>query len=250
MAIISFYFRAHDRRRTEHSTCDDHLSRMFLTITHYVAQAHDPVKGWPTGLRDGLEALEETKTAHLPRDVCLGIGLPIVLSMASAQHVALGVCNNSDGNIVSIDLDPREKLVPVGAVGYRVVRLAYPPVRVVIFIQTAYDAGLHLEPLNRGEIAIGAETRSFDTTGLHDRLFSFKRTQLPLLPGHLSSVYRAQVRPFALLNLATCLCLLSLFDQIRSPFFFLIAILSLLDATSAFPSSILICLLSRSCTAL
>lgn len=98
---------------------------------------------------------------------------------------------------MSIDLDPRE-IVPdpaSGPVGYRVVHLVYPPVRVVIFIKTAYDAGLHLERfgLNRGEIAVGVESRTFDVEGLHRRLFNFKRSQMPLLPGHLSSVYRAQV---------------------------------------------------------
>ena len=67
------------------------------TLSFCLLQAHDQLKGWPTGLRDGLGRLEETKTAHLPRVVCLGIGLPVVLSKPSGQHVALGVCNNSDG---------------------------------------------------------------------------------------------------------------------------------------------------------
>lgn len=43
-----------------------------------------------------MELLEETKTAHLPRSVWLGIGLPIVLTKTD-QLVAVGVCNNSDG---------------------------------------------------------------------------------------------------------------------------------------------------------
>lgn len=98
------------------------------------------------------------------------------------------------GTIISIDLDAREVDTNSGSAGYRVVRLVYAPVRIVIFIRTAYDAGLHLENLNRGEIAVGPETRAFEVSGLHKRLFCFKRTQIPLLPGHLSSVYRAQVR--------------------------------------------------------
>ena len=40
---------------------------------------------------------------------------------------------------------------------------------------------------------MGIETRTFDVTGLHEKKYTFKRAQLPLLPGHLSSVYRAQV---------------------------------------------------------
>lgn len=44
-----------------------------------------------------MEKLEETKTAHLPRLVCLGVGLPVVLSKPTGQLVAVGVCNNSDG---------------------------------------------------------------------------------------------------------------------------------------------------------
>lgn len=97
---------------------------------------------------------------------------------------------------MDIDLDPRELDVQDQDTGYRVVNLRYPPVRVVIFVQTAYDAGLHLPGLNRGELVCGPETRSFGVKGLHDREFTFKRTQVPLLPGHLSSVYRAQVWDF------------------------------------------------------
>lgn len=44
-----------------------------------------------------MEQLEETKTAHLPRFVCLGVSLPVVLSKPTGQLVAVGVCNNSDG---------------------------------------------------------------------------------------------------------------------------------------------------------
>lgn len=98
------------------------------------------------------------------------------------------------GVIVSIDLDRREVVVDDGSVGYRVVHLVYPPTKVVIFIQSAYDAGLHIPPFKRGEIAVSVETRTFEVTGLHEKLYVFKRAQIPLLPGHLSSVYRAQVR--------------------------------------------------------
>lgn len=109
------------------------------------------------------------------------------------------------GTIVSIDLDPREVVASNHSGGYRVVRLEFPPTRVVIFLPSAYDAGLHIPPLNRGEIPVvpvGVETRSFEVTGLHDRIYTFKRAQLPLLPGHLSSVYRAQVSLFHLLLLS------------------------------------------------
>lgn len=157
------------------------------------------------------------------RLVWLGIGLPIVLTR-TAQLVAVGVCNNSggkfslpnccpplysstyphlhyypylyplliasidtlfhlvSGTIVNIDLDPREVVNNDNSGSYRVVHLVYPPTRVVIFMQSAYDAGLHTPPFNRGEIVVGVESRTF------------KRAQLHLLPGHLSSVYRAQVR--------------------------------------------------------
>lgn len=97
------------------------------------------------------------------------------------------------GTIVSIDLDRREIVDSSPSSGYRVVHLVYPPTRVVIFIQSAFDAGLRIPPFNRGEIAVGVETRAFEVKGLHERLYVFKRAQLPLLPGHLSSVYRAQV---------------------------------------------------------
>ena len=98
------------------------------------------------------------------------------------------------GTIVSIDLDPREVISATSSTGYRVVHLVYPPTRVVIFIQSAYDAGLHIPPFHRGEIAVGVETRTFEVKGLHNKLYAFKRAQLPLQPGHLSSVYRAQVK--------------------------------------------------------
>lgn len=97
------------------------------------------------------------------------------------------------GTIVSIDLDPRELVADNNPHDFRVVHLEYPPTRIVIFLQSAYDAGLHIPPFNRGEIVIGVESRTFDVTGLHGKIYTFKRTQLPLLPGHLSSVYRAQV---------------------------------------------------------
>ncbi|CAM9365674.1 unnamed protein product, partial [Pylaiella littoralis] len=58
--------------------------------------AHDPANPWPNGLREGTKNLEESKTEHLPRVVCLGIGLPIVLSKPTDQLVGLGICNNSD----------------------------------------------------------------------------------------------------------------------------------------------------------
>lgn len=97
------------------------------------------------------------------------------------------------GVIVSIDLDPREVVDDNSPGGYRVVRLVYPPSRVVVFIQPAFDAGLHIPLLKRGEVAVGVETRMFEVNWQHDKLFASKRAQLPLLPGHLSSVYRAKV---------------------------------------------------------
>lgn len=123
------------------------------------------------------------------------IAYPLLLSLLNSRIFA--------GVIVSVDLDPRESVTDEGG-GYRVVELRFPPVRVVIFLQTAYDAGVQLPGLARGEIAVGAETRSYTVSGLHDRKFFVKRTQIPLLPGHLSSVYRAQVRFFSLDSVARC----------------------------------------------
>lgn len=102
-------------------------------------------------------------------------------------------CHLLSGTIVRIDLDPRELLTDDNPGGYRVVHLVYPSTRVVIFLQSAYDAGLHIPPFNSGEIVVGVESRTFEVTGLRDKIYTFRRTQLPLLPGHLSSVYRAQV---------------------------------------------------------
>lgn len=70
---------------------------LYTCLQRFASQVPDPLKDWPMGLRDGINELEETKTAHLHRVVCLGIGLPVVLSKPGGEYVALGVRNNSDG---------------------------------------------------------------------------------------------------------------------------------------------------------
>lgn len=73
-------------------------------------QPHSSLYRWPTGLRHGMQRLQESKTAHLPRFVCLSVGLPVVPSKPEGQLVALKICNTSDGLIlsccISITCDP------------------------------------------------------------------------------------------------------------------------------------------------
>lgn len=49
----------------------------------------------------------------------------------------------------------------------------------LIFLQLAYDAGLHIPLLNCGDIAVGVESRTFDVTGLHKRIYTFKHALPP-----------------------------------------------------------------------
>lgn len=119
------------------------------------------------------------------------IGAPVVLHR-SPQVVQLGVTNNSDATIYGKKLDPREKNLIHRPAGYSVVDLQYPPARVLIHIETADVAGLELDGLPRGVIAVAPETKSFFVVGVHKRKFLFKRTQLPLTAGCVSSVYRSQ----------------------------------------------------------
>ncbi|CAN0604804.1 unnamed protein product, partial [Ectocarpus sp. 12 AP-2014] len=103
----------------------------------------------------------------------------------------LGVCNNSDGIIHGIELDPREGY-DSSTTGYSVVHLRYAPLRIFVYIKSADDAGLHLDGLQRGVIAVAPVERKFTIMGINKGKFTFKRRQIPLTAGCLSSVYRSQ----------------------------------------------------------
>ncbi|CAB1114874.1 unnamed protein product [Ectocarpus sp. CCAP 1310/34] len=137
--------------------------------------------------RSEVNPLDDAKTKGLPRQLCLAVGIPIVV-YKSPQHVLLGVCNNSDGIVRAIELYQREQVQNHND-GYRVVHLKYPPVRVFVHIESADDAGLKLPGLPRGVVAFGPVERNFVLTGNNGRKFTIKRRQLPLTSGCLSSVY-------------------------------------------------------------
>ncbi|CAN0497974.1 unnamed protein product, partial [Ectocarpus sp. 12 AP-2014] len=174
--------------------------------TLFIAPAHDVYVGhqrpgavaevpptdapWPAGLRREIMSLDDGKTNDLPTSACLAIGAPVVLHK-SPQFVLLGVCNNSDGIIRGIELDPREDY-HTSTTGYSVVTLRYAPLRVFVYIKSADDAGLHLDGLQRGVIAVAPVERKFTIVGINKRKFTFKRRQIPLTAGCLSSVYRSQ----------------------------------------------------------
>ncbi|CAM9571321.1 unnamed protein product [Ectocarpus sp. 4 AP-2014] len=145
---------------------------------------------WPAGLRREMNSLDDGKTNDLPTSACLAIGAPVVLHK-SPQFVLLGVCNNSDGIIRGIELDPREGYDSSTA-GYSVVTLRYAPLRIFVYIEFADDAGLHLDGLQRGVVAVAPVERKFTIVGINKRTFTFKRRQIPLTAGCLSSVYRSQ----------------------------------------------------------
>lgn len=92
----------------------------------------------------------------------------------------------------SIELDRREEYLRNRTPGYRGIVLRYAPVRVLICIENAYNDGLYLEGLPQGVIAVGSVDKTFTVIGVNQRMFKFKRTQVPLTAGSLSSVYRAQ----------------------------------------------------------
>ncbi|CBJ33415.1 conserved unknown protein [Ectocarpus siliculosus] len=174
--------------------------------TLFIAAAHDVYVGhqrpgataevpptdapWPAGLRREIKSLDDGKTNDLPTSACLAIGAPVVLHK-SPQFVLLGVCNNSDGIIRGIELDPREGYASSTA-GYSVVTLRYAPLRIFVYIKSADAAGLHLDGLQRGVIAVAPVERKFTIVGINKRKFTFKRRQIPLTAGCLSSVYRSQ----------------------------------------------------------
>eukprot|EP00752_Nemacystus_decipiens_P017326 g15522.t1 len=150
--------------------------------------AHAP---WPTGLREEVNSLDDAKTKDLPTMAFLAMDAPVVLHK-QPQFVLLGVCNNSDGIIRGIELDPREDFIADPAPGYSVVNLRYAPLRVLVYIKTADEAGLHLEGLDRGVIAIAPVEKEFTIVGVGKREFTIRRRQLPLTAGCVSSVFRSQ----------------------------------------------------------
>ena len=110
----------------------------------------------------------------------------------SPQFVLLGVCNNSDGVIHSIELDQREDFLVHSTPGYSVVNLRYQPVRVLVYIKSADEAGLKLDGLPRGVVAFAPIEKPFTVVGIAKRKFTIRRRQVPLTAGCLSSVYRSQ----------------------------------------------------------
>ncbi|CAN0250884.1 unnamed protein product, partial [Ectocarpus sp. 8 AP-2014] len=110
----------------------------------------------------------------------------------SPQFVLLGVCNNSDGVIHRIELDNREDYLVHSIPGYSVVNLRYPPVRVLVYIKSADEAGLQLDGLPRPVIAFAPVEKPFTVVGIGKRKFTIRRRQVPLTAGCLSSVYRSQ----------------------------------------------------------
>ena len=76
--------------------------------------------------------------------------------------------------------------------GYSVINLKYPPVRVLVYIKSADDAGLKLPNLPQGVISVVPMPKNFTVAGTNDRSYTIRRHQLPLPAGCLSSVYRSQ----------------------------------------------------------
>ncbi|CAM9627955.1 unnamed protein product [Hapterophycus canaliculatus] len=154
----------------------------------YAKEVPPPNAPWPSGLKQELENLDNGKTKDLPRLACLTIGARVVLHK-SPQFVLLGVCNNSDGIIHGIELDPREETATAGR---SIVHLRHPPLRILVYIHTADEAGLQLDGFPRGVIAIAPREKSFSIKCVGNRIFTFKRQQVPFTAGCLSSVYRSQ----------------------------------------------------------
>ncbi|CAM9514846.1 unnamed protein product, partial [Laminaria digitata] len=108
----------------------------------------------------------------------------------------LGVTNNADGEITTIELDPREPYLRDKKPGYQVVQLQFPPSRILVRIDAADRAGLHMPDLPRGVIACGPLEKDFSVVGRYERTFTIRRKQLPLTAGNLKSVYRVQGETF------------------------------------------------------
>eukprot|EP00903_Cladosiphon_okamuranus_P020010 g18380.t1 len=137
---------------------------------------------WPTGVREEINSLDDAKTKDLPTVAFLAVGGPVVLHK-TPQFVLLGVCNNSDGIIRGIELDPLKDFLHDPAPGFSVFNLRYAPLRVFVCIKTADDAGLRLEGLDRGVVAIAPVEKELTIEGVGKRKFIFKRRQLPRTAG-------------------------------------------------------------------
>lgn len=70
--------------------------------------------------------------------------------------------------------------------------MQYAPLRVLAYIKTADDAGLQLPGLERGVVDFASIEKNFTIDGVSNRKFVFKRRQLPLTAGCVSSVFRSQ----------------------------------------------------------
>lgn len=124
------------------------------------------------------------------RQTCIG---------QTPRYFNLGVTNNADAEITPIELDPREPFLLDNHPSYRVIYPQSPPSRVVVHIEAADEAGLHMPGLPRGVIGCGSLERQFyfSVVGRSERTFTIRWTQLPRFAGSLTSVYRAQSPRFA-----------------------------------------------------
>ena len=154
-------------------------------------QIPPPGKPWPPGLKDEVNSVDDGKTNNLPRLACLDIGAPVVLHK-NPQFVLLGICNHSDGITRNIKLDPREPYIRQPNQGFSVVNLKFPPIHVLVYIETADDAGLQLPGFPLGVIRVFPVERQFAIIGVNQWKFTFTRNQLSLTAGCLSSVCRSQ----------------------------------------------------------
>ncbi|CAB1096691.1 unnamed protein product [Ectocarpus sp. CCAP 1310/34] len=131
---------------------------------------------WSPALRDEVNAIDNASADDLPTVACLAVGAAVVIHK-SPQFVLLGVCNNSDGVIDSIELDQREEYHVHSNPGHSVVYLRYTPVR--------------LDGLPRGVVAFAPVEKPFSVVGVGKRKFTIQRRQLLPTAG---SVYVALSR--------------------------------------------------------
>lgn len=99
----------------------------------------NPDAPWPTRLRDGVRGQEDPKTTKLPQVSCVVISAKVVMGR-HPQHFKLGVMNNADAEIATIELDPREPYLRNKRRGYHIVQLQFPPTRVFVHIAAADKA--------------------------------------------------------------------------------------------------------------
>ena len=176
-----------------------------LRQVHYLSHAKDKLIGdtwkpwprppWPRGLRGYVQSLDDKKTRDMPLDTSLYIGMNVVLRLAT-QYTGAGVCNNSEGTVRQIVLDDRETWPPLHNEKGTVI-LTCPPAYVLVHVPEAEKKGVHLRGFPPGVVPIARDTRTFNVKifakkGVRERIFTIKRTQIPLSTAKISSVHRAQ----------------------------------------------------------